>query len=73
MGYQFIVRDIHEAIVAFESAKFPGHFVTIAKNGVAMLEREEPKSYFVQFTVYARVSCVYRNAPDFKGCYISRV
>ena len=53
--YQFIVRSIQGSLVAFESAVFPNNFITIGKNGVAVLERQELKSYFIHFTVYARV------------------
>ena len=52
----FRVRSIHGAIVALESAKFPGHFVSVGKHGVLVLERQELKSHCVQFTVYVSVS-----------------
>ena len=55
----FRVRSIHGAIVALESAKFPGHFVSVGKHGVLVLERQELKSHCVQFTVYVSVSICY--------------
>ena len=63
IGYEFAVRQCSdkEAVVAFESVKFPGHFVSLSagKGGVATLVEQEVESLNVQFTVFVKVSmCV---------------
>ena len=55
---EFIVRSISGPVVAFESLKFPGHFVSIGKNGLAKVERRGLDSDHVQFTVRINVSVV---------------
>jgi hypothetical protein len=59
----FTVRSIHRAIVAFESVKFPLHFLSVNKNGVVVLEKQEMKAICIHFNVYVN---------RFKGPY-SRV
>ena len=55
--YLFTVRSIHGPVIALESVKFPGHFVSASgKNGILVLEGQELKAICVQFTVYISVS-----------------
>ena len=55
----FTVRSIHGAIVALESVKFSGHFVSVSgKSDILILERAELKSHCIQFTVYVSVSYI---------------
>ena len=57
----FAVRSVSGAIVAFESVKFPGHYLSVGKDdlgkdGLIKLEQELLESKNVQFTVRVNVS-----------------
>ena len=57
----FVVRSVSGAIVAFESVKFPGHYLSVGKDdlgkdGLIKLEQELLESKNVQFTVRVNVS-----------------
>jgi hypothetical protein len=54
-AYQFIIRTIEGPIVAFESVRFPGHFMSISSDGLAKLEGREIESHNVHFTVRVKI------------------
>ena len=58
----FTVRSISGAIVAFESVKFPGHHLSVGKDGLVTLEEHSLESKDVQFTVRVSVSHLLVNA-----------
>lgn len=53
---EFVIRGISGATVAFESVKFPSHFLSIAADGLVRLESRSLDSINVQFTLRANVS-----------------
>ena len=55
-AYQFVIHTIEGAIVAFESVRFPGHFMNIGTDGLAKLEGRDMESQDVHFIVRVKVS-----------------
>ena len=49
------MRSIEGANVAFESLKFPGHYMSVGKDGVAKLEARPLESQEMQFTIRIKV------------------
>ena len=60
---QFIVHGISGHVVAFESAKFPGHYMTVGRGNKINLEARDSETSDIQFTVRVNVSasqtCMY--------------
>lgn len=54
--YEFNIRSISGADVAFESIKFPGHFISVGREGVARLEGRNMETQYTRFTVRVNVS-----------------
>lgn len=54
--YEFNIRSISGAIVAFESIKYPGHYISVGTDGVARLEERDMETKHIQFTVRVNVS-----------------
>lgn len=54
--YEFNIRSISGPIVAFESIKFPGHFMSMGRDGVVKLEGRNMETNSVQFIVRVHVS-----------------
>ena len=56
---QFIVHQIRDAIVAFESVRFPGHFVKISSNRepatLVNIGAPEITNYSIQFVIRVKV------------------
>ena len=52
----FMIRSISGAIVAFESLKFPGHYLSVDKDSSVKLKQHSLESQDVQFTVRVSVS-----------------
>ena len=56
--YEFVIRSISGAVVAFESVKFPGHFLSVRRDsGVVKLEKLDGSGVnHVHFIVRVNVS-----------------
>ena len=61
---QFVVHQIRDSIVAFESARFPGHFVSVTGSQPATLLNvgtPEITHHSIQFVIRVKVSfCCYK-------------
>ena len=53
---EFVIWSISGAIVAFESLKFPGHYLSVGKYDLVKLEQRSLESKNVHFTVRVSVS-----------------
>jgi hypothetical protein len=51
LGYEFLIRTLGGAVVAIESLKFPGHFLSFDRSGNAMVHRWPLEAQDVQFTI----------------------
>ena len=59
--FEFVIRSVSGAIVAFESLKFPGHYLSVGKDGLVKLEQHSLESQNVRFTVRVSVSHLIAN------------
>ena len=56
LGYEFLTRTLGGAVVAIESIKFPGHFVSFNQQGHAKVHKWTLEAPDVQFTIRVNVS-----------------
>ena len=56
IGYEFHIHSIAGPVVAFESIKFPGHFMSVGRDGVVRLDGRDMETNHVRFTVRVNVS-----------------
>ena len=59
--FEFVIRSVSGAIVAFESLKFPGHYLSVGEDGFVKLKQHSLESQNVQFTVRVSVSHLIAN------------